>query len=363
MLVLDALKSGDSNAIGVGVAITALSLFALYRRLLPKPIPGIPYDKAATSSLMGDLPGLLKAINSGEGNFTSWMVDQIAKHKAPVCQVFISFPSNAPTVIISDAQESQDILLRRGKEFDRSVFTTDFLAGILPNHHIRLHTNEKFKLQRRLVQDLMTPSFLRNVASKVIYEKATSLVELWEAKMVIAKERSFSVSDDVFHFALDAVIAFSFGGNTGHEALEPQIKLLADLSGEERKKLVSGRGMDDDVSFPAVTLDEETTSILAMIEGLETILGMPMPMVIWKILEWTTLRRRLAAKNRFIRKQLVTAVSRLEQTEEKGGDESWFRSAADLIVSREKRSAAKDGRKPEYMSGVIQDEVSMIRKF
>jgi len=356
MLVLEAIKGGGLNTIGACAAVALLGLYALYRRRLPKPIPGIPYNAAATSSLFGDLPDLVKAINTPESSVGSWMAEQVTKHQSPICQVFINFPSNKPAIIIADGQEAQDILLRRGKEFDRSVFTSEFLGGIIPNHHIRLHTNDQFKAQRRLLQDLMTPSFLRNVASKVIHEKATGLIELWEVKMDIGKGRPFSAADDIFHFALEAVVAFSFGGDTGYTATEPQRKLVEGLTLEERSKLLALGGKDDAVTFPRVTLNEEMSSALELTKNLEAILGNPLPILTWRIMEWTSIRKPTAAKNRFIRKQLADAVSRLERSENEG-DETWIRSAVDLIVSRERRFAIKDGRKPDYMSPIIQDEV------
>jgi hypothetical protein len=356
MIAFDALKSGDPAAIGTCVALTTLSLYALYRRLLPKPIPGIPYNKEATGTIFGDLPALVKAIKSEDGNFSDWMNSQTTRHNSPICQIFINFPSSRPSVIIADAQESQDILLRRTREFDRSVFTTDFLEGILPKHHIRMMTDDKFKAQRRLLQDLMTPSFLRNVASKVIHDKATDLVELWEAKAAIARGRPFSVEKDVFHFALEAVVAFSFGGETGHVALEPHTKLLTGLSDGEKKKLGEGGEKDDAIVFPHVDLDDEMQAALTLTETLEKILGFPFPTLLWRLMEWTTIRKPTNAKNRFIRRQLAEAVARLERSENQD-NETWIRSAVDLIVSRERRYAAKDERKPSYMTRGIQDEV------
>lgn len=36
-------------------------LFAVYRRLLPQPTPGIPYDRKSAQRLLGDAPDMLRA--------------------------------------------------------------------------------------------------------------------------------------------------------------------------------------------------------------------------------------------------------------------------------------------------------------
>jgi hypothetical protein len=95
---------------------------------------------------------------------------------------------------------------------------------------------------------------------------------------------------------------------------------------------------------------------LTLTETLEKILGFPFPTLLWRLMEWTTIRTPTNAKNRFIRRQLAEAVARLERSENQD-NETWIRSAVDLIVSRERRYAAKDEREPSYMTRSIQDEV------
>lgn len=69
----------------LAIAILAVGLYVLYRMALPKPIPGIPYNKEATENLFGDLPSIMKAMSEGEGSdFWKWILEQPAKHKTPV---------------------------------------------------------------------------------------------------------------------------------------------------------------------------------------------------------------------------------------------------------------------------------------
>lgn len=49
-----------------------LGAFLLYRWLLPKPIPGIPYNAKAIKSIFGDIPDLLEHLKHSE-QVTDWM--------------------------------------------------------------------------------------------------------------------------------------------------------------------------------------------------------------------------------------------------------------------------------------------------
>src|SRR5215469_16093111 len=153
--------------ISVLVILIITWLYLAYYWCLPKPIPAIPYNKHAAKSIWGDGKDMAASI-SKTGQIFLWMVQQTIRLKSPVIQVFRPF--SRPWVIIVDYRESQDILTRRTKEFDRSDFAGDVFAGIAPEHHVRMKTtNPKFKEHRRVLQDLMTPGFLNDVAATSIY--------------------------------------------------------------------------------------------------------------------------------------------------------------------------------------------------
>jgi len=134
-------------------------LYFLYRTALPKPIPGIPYNKDAARSVLGDVSAMV-TYQSETGQIFPWMVSQSVKLNSPIVQLFLR-PFQKPWVIITDFRESQDILLRRTREFDRSDFLGDVFVSLVPEFHIsKKSTDEKFKSNRNLIKDLMTPAFL-----------------------------------------------------------------------------------------------------------------------------------------------------------------------------------------------------------
>lgn len=109
----------SSTTYGVLSAVIVL-LYALYRAALPKPIPGIPYHEASASRMFGDAPSMVKHKQKHSTVF-DWMTAQSLELNSPVVQIFLK-PFFQPIVVITDPRESQDVLLRRAKDFDRSNF-------------------------------------------------------------------------------------------------------------------------------------------------------------------------------------------------------------------------------------------------
>ena len=145
-------------AAGVGLTV----LYTIYWSLLPKPIPGIPYNKESAKRLLGDLPDIIAAEKSG-GRKKVYYADWARKHKAPVVQFFLG-PGLKPAIIIADYREARDIVLRRSKETIRGPLNCDPWRGVIPGHFIAMEDDSpKFKGARALSRDLMSPSFLHSV--------------------------------------------------------------------------------------------------------------------------------------------------------------------------------------------------------
>lgn len=145
-------------AAGAGLTV----LYTIYWSLLPKPIPGIPYNKESAKRLLGDLPDIIAAEKSG-GRKKVYYADLARKHKAPVVQFFLG-PGLKPAIIIADYREARDIVLRRSKEIIRGPLNGDPWRGVIPGHFIAMGDDDpKFKGARALSSDLMSPSFLHSV--------------------------------------------------------------------------------------------------------------------------------------------------------------------------------------------------------
>ncbi|KAL8371768.1 hypothetical protein RB595_001526 [Gaeumannomyces hyphopodioides] len=342
----------------VWAAAAVLAAYALYRRLLPKPIPGVAYNPEAAGSLLGDLPSLLR---DPDGMF-EWMVKQAARHpESPLVQVFLQPFGGRPAVLLTDFRESQDIMVRRGREWDRSDWTIDLLGELLPKHHINLKTGPEWKAHRRLLQDLMTPSFLDRVAAPHLYAGFVNLVDLWRARARVARGRPFAAEADIHHATLDAVLDFTFGKSYPHRAIPPQTQHL--LSTEPSASgSHDGASADTPLDITYAPVHEAIGFMQHWTENFKRVLDSPFPGAYWLFHSMkpseVRFRRRLTA---FIDGQIDTAVERLGSRrgkQEAGDDEdtAWVGSAIDMMVHREKLLAEAEGREPVFKSQVMEQE-------
>lgn len=158
---LSSIKSVPMVAVLI-ISIVLVVLYMVYQWALPRPIPGIPYDSHAVKDVRGNMPDVL-AYKKANGRLRPWFVELALKHQSPIVQLWI-VPLGKPVVILADYQEAQDVLLRRGKEFDRGRRGADVFHGVVPNHHISMTSSDpRYKVNKELVRDLMAPSFLNEV--------------------------------------------------------------------------------------------------------------------------------------------------------------------------------------------------------
>ena len=140
----------------------AILLPFLKRVVLPKPIPGIPYNKHSAQQIWGDTAEMTRDLR-----VRFWMRDQFARHNSPIVQIFVH-PFSKPWVLLADFREAQDIMMRRTKEFDKSKRTVDSFMGVLGDSFISMKSwDHRFKHNKELVKDLMNPAFLNEVRLRV----------------------------------------------------------------------------------------------------------------------------------------------------------------------------------------------------
>ena len=132
-------------ALFVGSGIVFLII--IYRWALPKPIPGIPYNKEAAKSIFGDAGAMVEATSKTKEIF-AWMMEQNVKLELPIIQLFTR-PFSKPVVVIADFREAQDIMVRRTKEFDRSKFFGEVSGAISPKSYFCMLTNSEFRQHRK----------------------------------------------------------------------------------------------------------------------------------------------------------------------------------------------------------------------
>ena len=240
--------------------------------------------------------------------------------------------------------------MRRSKEFDRSDFTADLFHGVMPNHHIRLKTNNEYKKHRRLLTDLMTPGFLNQVAAPQIYESTMRLINLWREKTRLGGGRIFSATKDINYCALDAVLAFTFGTEMNLSANQPQLDYLSSVS-------VLPSGDEDKVKpvvFPYEPLNPYIEAMFALSNSLETSMKAPTPKLAhWFLRQTKGMKTAFKNKNELLDREIDASLQRV-----KGGSSEYVvRCAVDDMVRREIGAAAKEQREPAVHTKVFSDEV------
>jgi hypothetical protein len=77
--------------------------YLVYGAAMPKPLPGIPYNRISASRLLGDLPDLLSYANKTKET-VSFFASHCVELNSPIAQIFIR-PFSKPWVIITDSRE------------------------------------------------------------------------------------------------------------------------------------------------------------------------------------------------------------------------------------------------------------------
>lgn len=321
--------------------------YLLYRAALPKPIPGIPYYTPSANRLGGDIPDAIKWQNDRK-EFWSFLQERCKQLNSPIVQVFMQ-PFGKPWVILADYKESQDIMVRRGKEFDRSGFLGDLFKAIAINNHVRLPTGNEWKAHRRLMGDTMSNSFLHEVAAPLIHSSALVTLDLWKEKTRLAPGRAFSVTEDVFKGAMDALWAATFGSDISTAKMQ-----LALLASQESVPLPADS--ETPAEFPIAKEPEAFTSLLMIADSVEYAVKSPLPVLTHRFVVNTfpSLRKATQQKTELLQGKLDESWKKFSES---GGSSGDIRHALDLIVQREWTMANKEGREAQYKTPVIEDEL------
>jgi hypothetical protein len=322
-------------------------LYLVYQWALPKPIPGIPYNEASKRRLLGDVPDMIAHVNKTQ-TIWPWVSAQALKLNSPIIQLWTR-PFAKPWVMVYDFQESQDILLRRTKEFDRAKFFGDLFLGLLPNHHLTKQSSDPgFKHNRALLKDLMTPGFLHAVVAPQIYNTIETLLELWSTKIQLVKGHPFAADDDIFHGALDAIFAATFGLETEDSMLYKQKQFLHSID-----DIVLPADTDKPAICPECQRPPKFDAILTLTESLEITMKSPFPRWhYWFLRQLPYMRNAIKIKEDTITYEIQRAVERVET------NATAYQSAVDDVLRRERGLAEKEERPPVYHSRDIHDEVS-----
>ncbi|CAE7019984.1 cytochrome P450 [Pyrenophora teres f. teres] len=342
----------ELQAVSLAIISILLVLYLTRLWLLPRPLPGIPYRQDSAQSILGDGLAMMRELAGTDDTWMQWVGCQLQQLHSPVMQIFL--PLKPPIVIVGDYEEARDILMRRcPREFDRSKLLGDLLQGALPDAHIMLRTGDTFRDRRRLLQDLMSPSFLRDVAAPNIYTQACQLMKLWETKARIASGRPFDASDDIFKAALDAVFGFAFGPSWPHSALQPTMDAVDGMDE------LADTDADAPVAFKKGQSDEVVAATLELVAAVEKVQGTMSMKLTWALLSlMPVMRRARSVRDAYVIKALRGAVGgAYDNVGHNRRPNCNVASAVDHMVIRELKMAHDAGRRPDFFSSGMRAEL------
>lgn len=197
--------------------VVVLTLWGLYRfarpwLFYPRVLPGLPHNRQNARRLWGDMPDV-GAFAAATNCTQSEAVFAVVNQRSPVAQVLTPrlFMPQA-VVVVDDPREVEDILRRRGREFDRSVMTAAFFAPLLPRASIAQFTTPALKAQKKLWAEAVSPDFVRKAAVPHARQAALRLAEIWRRR---GKTTTFDAIPDFLDATMDLMWALVLGSDLG----------------------------------------------------------------------------------------------------------------------------------------------------
>lgn len=246
--------------------------------------------------------------------------------------------------------------------------------GIVREHHTRLHSDdERFKLQRKWLQDLMSQRFLHGVAGPHLHKTFMELVGLWQEKLRLSgpEPQAFSTKNDIAHSALEAIWAAMFGTGETTTITMKQTDLLSSLKPGSIKRHNNGA-----LQFPETDRATTFDAILRLTDTFEIVCKSPFPLVYGcklylililgrperlhtdsSILGFLPYRfsNLVETKNNLIIHEITKAEQRMRDI---NGEQGRVFNAVDHMLHREAQQADKEARSPEYYSKAMIAEVN-----
>ncbi|KAL4734227.1 cytochrome P450 [Aspergillus similis] len=316
------------------VVLITTALVLLHRALLPKPIPGIPHNKASARRILGDAPDVLRW-NKQTKEIWSYIRKLAVDLDSPVIQVFMR-PLSRPWVIVCDFRESQDIQMNRSQDFDRARVLKDIFGELLPNCHVWMPTGEQFKAHRNLIRP-------------AIHAKTMAMLGLWKERARLAEGRPFEGDHDIFRATLDVILSATFELEAG--SIAAQTALLAGLN-----SVALPADHDSPVVFPTAKDPEAFTSIRSLLDSVEIGLNSPLPTphMRFALAFYPELSSARRYKDTMIAERVNRAWNKFGN--QKSGDDQ-VRCAVDLLIQRQAQMARKEQRDPTYDVEAIKGEL------
>jgi hypothetical protein len=331
----------------LGLAVVGFVL--VVHKLYPKPYPGIPYNEASANRLMGDILDLAPIVQQTNEFSDALFTVTTQKLGTPIAQFL--FPGiRKPLIILEDAREIEDIIVRRNKEFDKAPMALDIIGPMFPRATLAQYTTTELKAQKRLWADVMSTEFLRKVAAPTIHKSTCELLDLWRLKSSTAfKDQAFNVLDDFMNAALDAIWVVVVGeepGTTRYEIKKLQGQLAGNANFNQDRPI--GSFLKEQVAYISNTIARNSNT--------------PSPVLAQKLETYMPRYRRFRSTvSGEMRRAMKKAVTRFQSLSVGSlEDDAIDTCAMDLVLRRQILQAKKAGVAP---SDPTKDEAMLDEMF
>lgn len=333
----------------------AFAIILLYKRSFPKPYPRIPYNSAAANRISGDLPDLLEHYKRTK-EASGFSFQQCKKLKSPIVQLFLR-PFSPPFICLDDPRETEDIMLRRTKEFDRAPSTIAFFKPLIPHATLVQPSNQVFRQQRRLWVDCMSSGFFRRVVAPNVYKSALELVGLWRLKTSLVDGRPFAAQEDFELAAFDAIWIAILGSELG------SVRSEMGALNTDASSITLPKNENLPAPLPSAIRPDLYKAVAYLNSTVERVMASPFPVWHhWFIRKSSQYKANSVIKDQEIRKLTKRARYGFRSISNAESDgEEHDTCAMDLVLRREVIAAQKAGVDlPEEESLAVQDELLML---
>ncbi|KAL9090391.1 MAG: hypothetical protein Q9159_002018 [Coniocarpon cinnabarinum] len=303
-----------------------------YWYMLPKPLPGIPYDPESARRIMGDIPKLIKHAKAIQ-EASDFFALRCLELNSPIVQLFVNgikLRNNVNVLVVSDLREIENILTHRTKEFDRADMSNDGFSTVINEATIAMPSHDRFKAQRKLWAGTMTPEFLSKIAPRYLYDSGMNLVHLWQRKEELAQGCPFDAAEDLRFEGFDAIWAFEVGRELG--TIKAQ---LQHLQSTQDADVTVPTTTEKPVVFPKGEAPELYQAIAMIIKVMESLAYSIAPQIsFWVQTHMPGFRRRIRAKEEHMDGLIADARAEFENKQSPHADETVATSAMDQVLRR-----------------------------
>ncbi|CEL60622.1 hypothetical protein RSOLAG1IB_03860 [Rhizoctonia solani AG-1 IB] len=200
--------------------VLGLGALVLHFVFWPKPLPNFPHNPI--TSILGDLPEILRMIKSGKT--LSEYYGLLFERHGPIIQMFIGWHMS---LVVADRGEAERLMIKfKNVDFPPTVF--HMFEPLIPLSIMGLPGKDTWKHHRRVMGPTMNRRFLTRMEPHV-FEMANKLVKLWERKYQIAGDRAFTADLDLGLASMNSLAIIGVGAS-----LDPLDRIPASVTSAEQ---------------------------------------------------------------------------------------------------------------------------------